>query len=105
MPYSSASAVVLQAANPQEASCLESLYPFDEYGAGLWGDAASFAAVRDKVLRERRFMRTNRDGHVALAFVMPECHSLGFSFRPNGEVQMDGYHKAAEFFRRRVWRV
>ena len=104
-PYSSVSAIVLQSANPQESSRLESLYPFDEYGAGLWGDAAGFAQVRDRVLRERCFMRTNRDGHVALAFVMPECHSLGFSFHPNGEVKMDDYRKAAEFFRRRVWRL
>jgi len=105
MPYSSASAIVLQSANPQEASSLESLYPFDEYGAGLWSDAARFAAVRDRVLRERRFMRTSRDGHVALAFVMPECRSLGFSFRQNGEVIMDDYRQAAEFFRRRVWGI
>ena len=105
MPYSSASAIVLQSANPQEASRLEALYPFDEFGAGLWGDAAGFAAARDQVLRERYFMRTNRNGHVAVAFVMPECHSLGFSFQPNGEVKMDDYRQAAEFFRRRVWRL
>ncbi len=105
MPYSSASAIVLQSTNPQEAATLESLYPFDEYGVGLWGDAAGFAAVRDRVLRERHFMRMDRNGHVALAFVMPECRSLGFSFQSNGEVKMDDYRQAAEFFRRRVWRI
>lgn len=104
-PYSSVSAIVLQSANPQEASHLESLYPFDEYGAGLWGDAAGFARVRDRVLRERCFMRTSRNGHAALAFVMPECQSLGFSFQPDGEVNLDDYRKAAKFFRRRVWRL
>ena len=104
MPYSSVSAIVLQAANPQEASRLEALYPFDEYGAGLWKDRAGFAEIRDRVLRDRYFMRTH-PGHVALALVMPECRSLGFSFQPDGEIKLARYREAGEFFRRRVWRI
>ena len=102
MPYSSVSAIVLQAANPQEARRLETLYPFDEYGIGIWGDAAKFAEVRGKVLRDHCLMR-ERNGHVALAFVMPGCRSLGFSYHRGGEVSLDPYRAAAAEFRRRVW--
>ena len=103
MPYSSVSAIVLQAANPQEARPLEALYPFEEYGVGIWGDAAKFAGVRAEVLRNHCLMR-ERNGHVALAFVMPECRTLGFSFRRDGEVPLEPYRAAAAEFRRRVWR-
>ena len=102
MPYSSVSAIVLQAANPQEARPLETLYPFEEYGVGIWGDAEKFAGVRRQVLREECLMR-ERGGHVALAFVMPKCRSLGFSFRTGDGVSLAPYRAAAEEFRRRVW--
>ena len=102
MPYSSVSAIVLQAANPQEARPLETLYPFEEYGVGIWGDAAKFARVRAEVLR-KHFLLRERGGHVALAFVMPECRSLGFSFRGDAEVPLEPYRAAAAEFRRRVW--
>lgn len=102
MPYSSVSAIVLQAANPQEARPLETLYPFEEYGVGIWGDAEKFAGVRRQVLREECLMR-ERGGHVALAFVMPKCRSLGFSFRTGDGVTLAPYRAAAEEFRRRVW--
>ena len=101
-PYSSVSAIVLQAANPQEARRLETLYPFEEYGVGIWGDAAKFAAVRDRVLRDRCLMR-ERNGHVALAFVMPKCRSLGFSFHCADRVPLGPYRAAAAEFRRRIW--
>ena len=102
MPYSSVSAIVLQAANPQEARRLETLYPFDEYGVGIWGTPAAFAGVRAKVLKDE-FMVRERGGHVALAFVMPECRSLGFSFRHDGGASLEPYRAAAAEFRRRVW--
>lgn len=102
MPYSSVSAIVLQAANPQEARPLETLYPFDEYGSGIWGDAEKFAEVRDRVLREHCLFR-ERGGHVALAFVMPGCRSLGFSFRGDPGFSLEPYRAAAGEFRRRVW--
>ena len=101
-PYSSVSAIVLQAANPQEARRLETLYPFDEYGVGIWGTPAAFAGVRAKVLKDE-FMVRERGGHVALAFVMPECRSLGFSFRHDGGASLEPYRAAAAEFRRRVW--
>ena len=102
-PYSSVSAIVLQAANPQEARGLETLYPFEEYGVGIWGDAARFSEVRGEVLREQFLMR-ERNGHVALAFVMPNCRSLGFSFHGAPEFSIEPYRAAAAEFRRRVWR-
>lgn len=101
-PYSSVSAIVLQAANPQEARRLEALYPFDEYGVGIWGDPAAFAEVCGKVLREHLLMR-ERNGHIALAFVMPGCRSLGFSFHRDGGFSLEPYRAAAAEFRRRVW--
>ena len=102
MPYSSVSAIVLQAANPQEARRLEALYPFEEYGVGIWGTQPSFAEVRAKVLREHCLMR-ERNGHIALAFVMPECRSLGFSFHRGPGFSLEPYRAAAAEFRRRVW--
>ena len=102
MPYSSVSAIVLQAANPQEARRLETLYPFEEYGVGIWGSPAAFAEVRARVLRDECMMR-ERNGHVALAFVMPECRSLGFSFHGSAHPPLEPYRAAAAEFRRRVW--
>ena len=102
MPYSSVSAVVLQAVNPQEARRLETLYPFEEYGVGIWGTPAAFAEVRARVLKDE-FMMRERNGHVALAFVMPECRSLGFSFHGAGRTPLEPYRAAAAEFRRRVW--
>lgn len=101
-PYSSVSAIVLQSANPQEARRLEALYPFDEYGVGIWGKQSAFAEVRAKVLREH-FLMSERNGHVALAFVMPGCRSLGFSFHRDREFSLEPYRTAATDFRRRVW--
>ena len=102
MPYSSVSAIVLQAANPQEARRLEALYPFEEYGVGIWGTPTAFAEIRGKVLREHFLMR-ERNGHVALAFVMPECRSLGFSAHRGPGFSLEPYLAAAAEFRRRIW--
>ena len=104
MPYSSVSAIVIQAAYPQESQAMEAAYPFDEYGAGIWGDAANFDRVRDKALAERCCARV-RNHLFTTAFVMPERHALGFSVRTDADPDMGSYRRAAEFFRRRVWRV
>ena len=102
MPYSSASAIVLQAAAPQEARRLERLYPFDEYGAGLWGTRENFAAELERVAHDGCFARES-NGHFAFAFLMPESHTLGFSVLRDAPAAIEPYLEAAAKFRRKVW--
>ena len=102
MPYSSVSAVVVQAADRQAAQSLELLYPFDEYGAGLWGTAENFAAELEEVAHDGCFARES-NGHFAFAFAMPENHALGFSIRHDAPAPLEPYLEAAAEFRRQVW--
>lgn len=102
MPYSSASAIVLQAANPREAQLVEALYPFDEYGAGIWGNSSDFAKVCADVLRERYYIRI-RSGNIVVAFIMPDCYTLAFRARCNTSASVEPYRQAAEEFRCWVW--
>ncbi len=102
MPYSSVSAIVLQAADRQAAQSLELLYPFDEYGAGLWGTAENFAAELEEVAHDGCFARES-NGHFAFAFVMPENHALGFSLRHAAPAPLEPYLEGAAEFRRQVW--
>ena len=102
MPYSSVSAIVLQAANPQAAHRMEQLYPFDEYGAGLWGTWESFTAELQQVAHDGCFARES-NGHFAFAFLMPEYHTLGFSIRRRELSPLEPYLEAAAKFRRKIW--
>ncbi len=102
MPYSSASAIVVQAADRQAVQSLELLYPFDEYGAGLWGTVENFAAELEEVAHDGCFARES-GGHFAFAFAMPENHALGFSIRQAAPAPVEPYLEAAAEFRRQVW--
>jgi len=102
MPYSSVSAVVVQAADRQAAQNLELLYPFDEYGAGLWGTIENFTAELEEIAHDGCFARES-NGHFAFAFIMPENHALGFSIRHAAPAPIEPYLEAAAEFRRRVW--
>ena len=102
MPYVSVSSIVLQAVNPFEAGLLEELYPFEEYGIGMWGSLKKFEEAKDSVLKQKYFLRDNGK-FISIAFVMPECFTLGFSFPHEENFRIARHLKAAEFFRRNVW--
>ena len=102
MPYVSVSSIVLQAANPFKARHLEEHYPFEEYGIGMWGSLKKFEEAKDSVLKQKYFLRDNGKT-ISIAFVMPECFTLGFSFPHVENFRIDRHLKAAEFFRRNVW--
>lgn len=102
MPYVSVSSIVLQAANPFEAGHLEEHYPFEEYGIGMWGSRQKFDEAKKRVLSQKYFMR-DTGKFISVAFVMPECFTLGFSFPHVENFCADAHLKAAELFRRNVW--
>lgn len=104
MPYVSVSSIVLQAANPFEAGLLEERYPFEEFGIGMWGELKKFEAAKEQALKQKYFLR-DTGKFISIAFVMPECFTLGFSFPHVENFCIDNHLKAAEFFRRNVWGV
>ena len=101
-PYVMVSAIVLQAAYPEAAGQLEELYPFEEYGVGMWGTPENFNTAKLKVLQDGFCCRISR-GMVSLAFVMPECYALGFSFPFEDKFDIEKYREAALSFRSAVW--
>jgi len=103
MLYNSASAIVLQAADPQMARRLELLYPFEEYGAGMWGTRDAFDAELELVAHDCCFARESK-GDFAFAFLMPDRHALGFSILGHSPDSMNPYLEAATEFRRQVWK-
>ena len=86
----------------EAAARLEERYPFEEYGIGMWGSVEKFSAAKQKVLQDGFYCRVFR-GRMSLAFVMPECHALGFSFSIEEKDDIEKYHRAAQYFRRAVW--
>lgn len=101
-PYVMVSSIVLQAAYPGDAARLEERYPFDEYGVGMWGSLENFSAAKQKVLQDGFYCRVSR-GKMSLAFVMPECHALGFCFPIEDKGDIEQYREAALDFRHAVW--
>jgi len=77
-PYTSTTAVVLQSGASEAVTTLEKQYPFEEYGAGMWGSLAAFAKIRKEVRRRGYYMRQNQE-HFTLAFLLPDGYALGFS--------------------------
>ncbi len=102
MPYVSVSSIVLQAVNPFEAGLLEELYPFEEYGIGMWGTAQKFEEIKEKVVKQKYCLR-DTGKYISVAFAMPERFALGFRFPHRDDFCIDEHLKAAEFFRRSVW--
>lgn len=101
-PYVMVSSIVLQAAYPRETAALEERYPFEEYGIGMWGTPENFNAAKQKVLQDGFYCRICRNT-MSIAFVMPECHTLGFSFPLEQKRDMEKYQEAARQFRNAVW--
>lgn len=102
MPYVSASAILLQALYPQKTAALEQQYPFEEYGAGLWGSIENFSAAREKVVQLGFFCRFSRN-MVLAAFPLPEFHTLGFHFPAGAEPDWNKFKEAAAEFGSAVW--
>jgi DNA-binding IclR family transcriptional regulator len=101
-PYVMVSSIVLQSAYPEAAARLEERYPFEEYGIGMWGSVEKFSAAKQKVLQDGFYCRVSR-GKMSLAFVMPECHALGFCFPIEDKGDIEQYREAALDFRHAVW--
>lgn len=102
MPYISASSVVLQAMNPAEAQLLEAVYPFEEFGIGLWGNIEKFRKITRKVAQEGFYTRITGAGRT-FACAMPEGYSLGFNFPAADEYDAGIFLEAAKRFRAAVW--
>lgn len=102
MPYSSVSAIALQAAaKPEQVIELENCYPFEEFGIGKWGSCENFERHKKDVL-EKGYCEQQLEKHYSLAFIMPDFLVLGFS--TNGKVPaFAAFTAAAEKFRRSVW--
>lgn len=77
-PYASTTAVLLQSYFCEAIAALEKQYPFEEYGAGIWGSREEFAKVRAEVRRRGYFLRHNQE-HFTLAFLLLDAYALGFS--------------------------
>lgn len=97
MPYTSASAIVLQAANPRHAQLMESAYPFEEYGSGMWGSAERFKKILRETARNRYYCRITGECLTA-AFVLPDGYALGFRSTVPGNTDIQPYLTAAEKF-------
>ena len=60
MPYVSVSSIVLQAANPEKGQLLETVFPFNEYGIGMWGTKENFAKAKELVLKQKYYLKDNK---------------------------------------------
>jgi len=77
-PYTSTTAVVLQSGTSEAVTTLEKQYPFEEYGAGMWGSREAFAKICEDVRCKGYYMRRKQE-HFTLAFLLPDGYALGFS--------------------------
>ena len=102
MHYVSASAILLQSLYPEKTALLEQQYPFEEYGAGLWGTMENFSAARERVVQRGFCCRFSKD-MVLAAFALPEFHVLGFHFPAGTEPDWEEFKSAVAEFRRSVW--
>ena len=102
LPYVSASAMLLQAYYPNETQAWEQQYPFEEYGAGIWGSKANFSAAKETVLQNGFCCRISSDT-IRAAFLLPEYHALGFHFPTNCKYSWDELKAAAVEFQTAVW--
>lgn len=103
MPYVSASAILLQSLYPERAALLEQQYPFEEYGAGLWGTPENFSAAKERVVQRGFCSRFSKD-MVLAAFALPEFHVLGFNFPAGTEPDWEEFKTAVAEFRRAIWK-
>ena len=102
MPYVSVSSIVLQAANPEKGQLLETVFPFNEYGIGMWGTKENFAKAKELVLKQKYYLKDNKK-YISIAFVMPKAFTLGFSFPSTENYSLAEHINAANVFRNEVW--
>lgn len=101
-PYVMVSSIVLQAVYPEEAKQLETRYPFDEYGIGMWGSIENFTAAKARVLQDGFYCRISNN-RMSAAFALPEYCALGFCFPVHENPDIEKYRKIAAEFRQLVW--
>ena len=101
MPYTSASAIVLQAVNPHKAQQLERDYPFEEYGIGMWGNIENFRNTACDVSRNGYYCRSGE--FFLFASAMPEGYAIGFKAPGNRKNDIKTFLTATEKFRAGVW--
>ena len=53
--------MLLQAYYPDETQAWEQQYPFEEYGAGIWGNTTNFTAAKETVLQNGFCCRISSD--------------------------------------------
>ena len=102
MPYVSVSSIVLQAANPEKAQFLETVFPFNEYGIGMWGTKENFEKAKELALKQKYYLKDNKK-YISIAFIMPKAFTLGFSFPSHETFSLKDHIKAANIFRKTVW--
>lgn len=97
-PYTSTTAMTLQAGASEAAAAFEKQYPFEEYGAGMWGSRAAFAKIRMKIREDGYLLRQTKE-HFTMAFLLPDGYALGFSGDDSREANLQGRVKAGLVFR------
>lgn len=101
-PYISVTSLALLAADPENGSLIERLFPFEEYGRGMWSSLKEFNAERAKTLKQG-FCCRQQMTHFTAAFIMPEGHVLGFCSDGEAEVEIPKRQQGASKFRQKVW--
>ena len=82
---------------------IEQHYPFEDYGADMWGNTENFRVALQET-RRNGYCWKQRAGHWASAFVMPQGWVLGFSGNSTtAPSQVSIRHQAAKEFARQVW--
>ena len=94
MPYVSASAIMLQAIHPELVGEVEKKYPFDEFGIGKWGSLQNFNQQKKQVMLDGFCCQSKKDPF-AVAFILPDAMTLGFSTYKNPVGLLEKYTAAA----------
>ena len=101
-PYISVTSMALRAADPENGSQIEWLFPFEEYGRGMWSSMKEFNAERAKTLKQG-FCCRQQMTRFAAAFIMPEGYVLGFNSDGEVEAEIAKRQQGACEFRQKVW--
>lgn len=103
-PYTSVTALALQAAAPHKSEAIERQYPFEDYGEGMWGAVYNFNRAKAETLKLGYCWRQSKE-RFSTAFIMPDGFVLGFGSEGIAEIEAPKRQTAARDFRRQVWKV